>query len=126
MPARHTFALASLALVLTMAAPAAQMVADRVPLTYDVIHLHNGGECHGTLTVDKWKFVYTSADQPQDSRTWKITDLKAVESKTPDQLILRSTESGKATLGLDKNYKFRVLGAGIEHEVASWMNDRVK
>lgn len=110
----------------TAATLCAQMVADRVPLTYNVIHLHSGGECRGTLTVDKWKFVYTSTDRPQDSRTWKVTDLKQVESKTPDSLIFRSTESGKATLGMDKNYKFRVLGAGIEHDVAAWMDDRVK
>jgi hypothetical protein len=123
---RLALALASLAVLLTGAAPSAQMVADRVPLTFNVIHLHNGGECRGTFTIDKWKFVYTSTDRPQDSRTWKVTDLKEVESKTPDQLILRSTESGKATLGMDKNYKFKVLGAGIEHDVVAWMNDRVK
>lgn len=125
MRARLVLAVALLALA-AVARPFAQMVADRVPLTYDVIHLHTNGQCHGKLTVDKWKFTYESSDRPQDSRTWKVTELKAVESKTRDQLILRSTESNKSTLGQDKNYKFKVLGAGIEHEVASWMNDRVK
>ena len=105
---------------------AQKMVGDRVPLSFEVVHQHNTGECRGTFTIDKWKFTYESVDRPQDSRSWRLTDIKEFESKTPAQLIVRTRESGKATLGQDKNYKFKVLGAGIDPDVVFWMNDRVK
>ncbi len=105
---------------------AQKMVGDRVPLSFEVVHQHNSGECRGTFTIDKWKFTYESVDRPQDSRSWRLTDIKEFESKTPAQLIVRTRESGKATLGQDKNYKFKVLGAGIDPDVVFWMNDRVK
>lgn len=104
----------------------AQMVGDRVPLRFDVEHEHNGGKCSGTLTIDKWTFVYESIDRPQDSRTWKITEIDKVESKNPRDLVLKTTESGKSTLGQGRNYKFRVLGSGIDADVVAWMQDRVQ
>lgn len=107
-------------------AGAAQSINDRVPLSFDVEHEHNGGKCRGTLTVDKWTFVYESMDRPEDSRSWKITQIDKVESKTRGELVLRTTESGKSTLGQGRNYKFRVLGGGIDPEVVSWMQDRVQ
>ncbi len=108
-------------------APAhAQSINDRVPLSFDVEHEHNGGKCRGTLTIDKWKFVYDSFDRPQDSRTWKITEIDKVESKNPRELVLKTTESGKSTLGQGRNYKFRVLGSGIDPDVVAWMQDRVQ
>jgi hypothetical protein len=109
----------------TMAA-GAQMVGDRVPLRFDVEHEHNGGKCSGTLTIDKWTFVYESIDRPQDNRTWKITQIDKVESKNPRELVLKTTESGASTLGQGRNYKFRVLGAGIDADVVAWMQDRVQ
>lgn len=115
------------ALACVAAAPAgAQSVNDRVPLTFQVEHTHNNGSCRGTLTIDKWRFAYDSVDRPEDSRSWKITEIEKVESKTPRDLVLRTTESGKKTLGQGRNYKFRVLGGGIDPEVAAWMQDRVQ
>ena len=126
MGSRRMAVLAIAGMVLSAGALSAQMIGDRVPMDFQVVHQHNTGECRGTLTIDKWKFTYTSVDRPEDSRTWKVTDIKEFESKTRDQLIVRSRESGKATLGLDKNYRFKVLGAGIDPDVVFWMNDRVK
>lgn len=122
---RSSVLLAALAFGLAPLA-GAQMVGDRVPLSFDVEHEHNSGRCHGTLTIDKWKFVYESIDRPQDSRTWKITEIDKVESKNPRELVLKTTESGKSTLGQGRNYKFRVLGAGIDPDVVAWMQDRVQ
>lgn len=105
----------------------AQSINDRVPLSFEVEHTHNGGgKCRGTLTVDKWRFTYDSVDKPEDSRTWKITEVNEVESKTPRQLTLKTTESGAKTLGQGRNYKFNVLGRGIDPDVVAWMQDRVK
>lgn len=102
----------------------AQTAADRVPITYAVEHVHSTGSCKGELIIDKWRFTYTSTDRPQDSREWKLTDLKQAESKTPNELILRTRESGKGTLGQDRNYKFRIPG-GIPRDVIDYMNDRI-
>ena len=103
----------------------AQQVQDRVPLTLAVEHQHVRGSCKGELVIDKWVFTYTSTDRPEDSRTWKLTDLKEAESKIPTELILRSRESGAKTLGQDKNYKFKVP-AGLARDVLDYMNDRIK
>ena len=54
----------------------AQSVADRVPITYAVEHAHSTGSCKGELIIDKWRFAYTSTDRQEDSREWKLTDLK--------------------------------------------------
>lgn len=104
----------------------AQDVADRLPLKYEVVHNHKKGSCNGVLTIEKWTFTYVSADRPEDSRTWKVTDIKEVESKTSDELVLKTRESGAKTLGQDRNYKFKVAGAGIEREVVDYMNSRVR
>ena len=53
-----------------------------------------------------------------------MTELKAAESKKPDEVILRTRESGAKTLGQDKNYKFKVPG-GIDKAVVDYMNDRI-
>ena len=101
----------------------AQPPADRVPITFAVEHLHNTGSCKGELKVDKWLFSYRSADRPDDNRDWKLTELKAAESKKPDELILRTRDSVKG-LGLDKNYKFKVPG-GMDRALLDYMNDRI-
>jgi len=106
------------------AAAAAQLVADRVPLKIPVEHMHKMGSCKGELTIDKWRFTFTSADKPEDSREWKLTDLKEAESKTPDELVLKTRESGMKTLGQERNYKFKVPG-GIERAIVDYMNDRI-
>ena len=111
-------------LVASLAGPAtAQNPADRVPITFAVEHLHNTGSCKGELKVDKWLFSYRSADRPDDDRDWKLTELKAAESKKPNELVLRTRDSVKG-LGLDKNYKFRVPG-GMDRAVLDYMNDRI-
>lgn len=110
---------------LASAAPC-QDVGERVPLKYRVEHNHRSGSCKGELTIDKWVFTYTSEDRPEDGRTWKVTDLKEVQSKTPQELVLKTKESSAAMLGQDRNYKFKVLGGGIEREVVDYMNRRVK
>ncbi len=117
--------LAAVLWILT-ATTGAQPIGDRVPLSFEVVHLHNTGECHGTLTIDKWKFSFESADRPEDSRAWKITEIDKVESRHPHELVLRTAESGKSTLGQGRNYKFRVLGAGIAPDIVAWMQDRVQ
>lgn len=122
---RFSALVAAVALILAATA-GAQMIGDRMPMTFDVVHLHNSGECHGTLTIDKWKFTYESVDRPEDSRTWKITEIDKVESKNPRELVLKTTESGKSTLGQGRNYKFRVLGSGIDPDIVAWMQDRVQ
>ena len=101
----------------------AQSPADRVPITFAVEHLHTTGSCKGELKVDKWLFSYRSADRPDDDRDWKLTELKAAESKKPNELVLRTRDSVKG-LGLDKNYKFRVPG-GMDRAVLDYMNDRI-
>ena len=101
----------------------AQPPADRVPITFAVEHLHNTGSCKGELKVDKWLFSYRSAERPDDDRDWKLTELKAAESKKPNELVLRTRDSVKG-LGLDKNYKFRVPG-GMDRAVLDYMNDRI-
>jgi hypothetical protein len=111
-------------LVAGLAGPVmAQSPADRVPITFTVEHLHTTGSCKGELTVDKWLFTYRSTDRPDDDRDWKLTELKAAESKKPNELILRTRESVKA-LGLDKNYKFKVHG-GMDRALLDYMNDRI-
>jgi len=102
-----------------------QDVGDRVPLTYSVEHKHRTGSCKGELVIDKWAFTFTSQDKPEDSRTWKVTQVKDVESKTPDELVLKTKESSAGTLGQDRNYKLTVLGGGIQKEVVDYMNRRV-
>jgi hypothetical protein len=114
----------SAVLVAGLAGPAtAQNPADRAPITFAVEHLHNTGSCKGELKVDKWLFSYRSADRPDDDRDWKLTELKAAESKKPNELVLRTRDSVKG-LGLDKNYKFRVPG-GMDRAVLDYMNDRI-
>jgi len=111
-------------LLAVLAVPAmAQSPADRVPITFAVEHLHNTGSCKGELKVDKWLFSYRSADRPADDRDWKLTELKAAESKKPNELILRTRDSVKG-LGLDKNYKFKVPG-GMDRALLDYMNDRI-
>ena len=102
---------------------AVQSPAERVPITIAVEHLHTTGSCKGELTVDKWLFSYRSADRPDDNRDWKLTELRAAESKKPNELTLRTRQSGKA-LGLDKNYRFRVPG-GVDRALLDYMNDRI-
>jgi len=102
---------------------AAQSPADRVPIHIAVEHLHNTGSCKGELIVDKWLFSYRSTDRPNDDRDWKLTELKAAESKKPDELVLRTRDSVRG-LGLDKNYKFRVPG-GLDRKVLDYMNERI-
>jgi hypothetical protein len=92
-------------LVAGLAGPVmAQSPVDRVPITFAVEHLHATGSCKGELKLDKWLFSYRSADRPDDDRDWKLTELKAAESKKPNELVLRTRDSVKC-LGLDKNYK---------------------
>jgi len=100
-----------------------QPPADRVPITIVVEHVHKSGSCKGELTVDKWLFTYRSADRPEDNRDWKLTELKAAESKNPAELTLKTRESGKVS-GLDKNYRFKVPG-GMDRAVLDFMNDRI-
>jgi hypothetical protein len=113
-----------LAAVSVGATPAlAQSPADRVPITIAVEHMHKTGSCKGELTVDKWLFTYRSSDRPEDNRDWKLTELKAAESKNPTELTLRTRESEKV-IGLDKNYKFKVAG-GIDRALLDYMKDRI-
>jgi hypothetical protein len=122
-----TLALVSIALSTPLAlAVRAQDVGERVPLKYPVEHNHRNGSCRGELTIDKWVFTYTSEDRPEDSRSWKVTDVKEVSSKTPQELVVKTKESSVGTIGQDRNYKFKVLGAGIEREVVDFMIRRVK
>jgi len=95
----------------------------RVPIQVAVEDLHNTGSCKGELIVDKWLFSYRSTDRPNDNRDWKLTELKAAESKKPDELVLRTRDTVRG-LGLDKNYKFRVPG-GIDRKVLDYMNERI-
>jgi hypothetical protein len=108
---------ASLAVVLL-----AQTPADRVPITVAVEHLHSTGSCKGELTIDKWLFTYRSADRPEDNRDWKLTELRSAESRKPTELVFRTRESG--TLGLDKNYKFRVPG-GLDRDLFAYISERI-
>ena len=101
----------------------AQGPADRVPVTIAVEHVHKTGSCKGELTIDKWLFTYRSPERPQDDRDWKLTELKAAESKNPTELTLRTRESEKV-IGLDKNYKFKVP-AGIDRGLLDYMKDRI-
>jgi hypothetical protein len=122
---RPTFATLTVVLSTSLAAGGlAQAPADRVPITFAVEHLHTMGSCKGELTIDKWLFTYRSGDRPQDNRDWKLVELKAAESKKPDELVFRTRESGASTLGLDKNYKFKVPG-GMDRELLAYMNDRI-
>ena len=73
----------------------AQSPAERVPITLAVEHLHTTGSCKGELTIDKWLFTYRSTERPEDDRDWKLTELKAAESKKPNELVLRTRESGE-------------------------------
>jgi hypothetical protein len=110
--------------VVALAVPAwAQPPADRVPITITVEHVHKSGSCKGELTVDKWLFTYRSTDRPEDNRDWKLTELKAAESKNPAELTLKTRESGKVS-GLDKSYRFRVPG-GLDRALLDYMNDRI-
>ncbi len=124
MTLRTRFALLAIFSTTLASVAPAQSPADRVPFTFAVEHLHGMGSCKGELTIDKWLFTYESSDRPEDSREWKMTELKAAESKKPDELILRTRESGAKTLGQDKNYKFKVPG-GIDKAVVDYMNDRI-
>ena len=111
-------------LVIAVVGPAtAQGPADRVPIHIAVEHLHNTGSCKGELIVDKWLFSYRSSDRPADDRDWKLTELKAAESKKPNELVLRTRDTVKG-LGLDKNYKFRVPG-GLDRAVLDYMSERI-
>lgn len=101
----------------------AQAPADRVPIAIAVEHMHKTGSCKGELTIDKWLFTYRSSDRPEDNRDWKLTELKAAESKNPTELTLRTRESEKV-IGLDKNYKFKVPG-GIDRALLDYMKDRI-
>ncbi len=101
----------------------AQDPADHMPIHIQVEHLHNTGSCKGELIVDKWLFSYRSTDRPNDDRDWKLTELKAAESKKPDELVLRTRDTVRG-LGLDKNYKFRVPG-GLDRKVLDYMNERI-
>ncbi|MFN8058401.1 MAG: hypothetical protein U0Q12_04500 [Vicinamibacterales bacterium] len=102
-------------------------VASRLPLTYKVAHNRSAAkDCTGELVIDKWQFKYESADCPDESRTWRTTEIADVESKRPDELVLKSRESGAKTLGLERNFKFKVLGSGIEPDVVRYMRERVK
>jgi hypothetical protein len=110
--------------IVVVAGPAtAQRPADRVPIHIAVEHLHNTGSCKGELVIDKWLFSYRSSDRPADDRDWKLTELKAAESKKPNELVLRTRDSVRG-LGLDKNYKFRVPG-GMDRAVLDFMNERI-
>ena len=121
---RSQSAVAFMTVLVGLAGPvAAQPPADRVPITFAVEHQHSTGSCKGELTIDKWLFTYRSSDRPDDDRDWKLTELKAAESKKPNELILRTRESVKG-LGLDKNYKFKVPG-GMDRAVLDYMNDRI-
>jgi hypothetical protein len=105
-------------------AATAQTPAERVPITLAVEHLHNTGSCKGELTIDKWLFTYRSSDRPADDRDWKLTELRSAESKKPDELVFRTRESGVKTLGLDKNYKFRVPG-GLDRALFAYITERI-
>jgi hypothetical protein len=125
MLSRPRIAIALIAIVAATAIVLAQSPADRVPFSIPVEHIHSmGANCKGELTIDKWLFSYRSSDKPEDNRDWKMTELKAAESKKPDELILRTRESGAKTLGQDKNYKFKVPG-GMDKAVVDYMNDRI-
>lgn len=115
--------LAALVAITVAGAAAAQNPADRVPIHIAVEHLHNTGSCKGELIIDKWLFSYRSTDRPTDNRDWKLTELKAAESKKPDELVLKTRDSVRG-LGLDKNYKFRVPG-GLDRKVLDYMNERI-
>ena len=91
---RSQSAVAFMTVLVGLAGPvAAQPPADRVPITFAVEHQHSTGSCKGELTIDKWLFTYRSGDRPDDDRDWKLTELKAAESKKPNELILRTRES---------------------------------
>jgi hypothetical protein len=110
--------------VVALGVPArAQVPADRVPITIAVEHVHKSGSCKGELTVDKWLFTYRSTERPEDNRDWKLTELKAAESKNPSELTLKTRESGKVS-GLDKSYRFKVPG-GLDRALLDYMNDRI-
>jgi hypothetical protein len=117
--------LTALAFALATGVVQAQTVADRVPLKFAVEHAHKTGSCRGELTIDKWRFSYVSSDRPEDSREWKLTELREAESKIPTELTLKTRESSTKTLGLDRNYKFKMLGAPLDRDVLDYMNDRI-
>ena len=116
-------ALPALVVIAVAGSATAQHPADRVPIHIAVEHLHNTGSCKGELIVDKWLFSYRSTDRPNDDRDWKLTELKAAESKKPNELVLRTRDTVRG-LGLDKNYKFRVPG-GLDRAVVDYMNERI-
>lgn len=117
------FALLATAILIVGTPALAQSPADRVPITIPVEHVHKTGSCKGQLTVDKWLFTYRSAEKPEDNRDWKLTELKAAESKNPTEFTLKTRESGMVT-GLDKNYRFKVPG-GIDRALLDYMKDRI-
>jgi hypothetical protein len=115
--------LPALVIVVVTGPVRAQRPADRVPIHIAVEHLHNTGSRKGELIVDKWLFSYRSSDRPADDRDWKLAELKAAESKKPNELVLRTRDTVRG-LGLDKNYKFRVPGA-LDRAVLDYMNERI-
>jgi hypothetical protein len=116
-------ALLALLTIVTAVVAAAQSPADRVPIHIAVEHLHQTGSCKGELIVDKWLFSYRSTDGPNDDRDWKLTALKAAESKKPDELVLRTRDTVRG-LGSTRSSNFRVPG-GLDRKVLDYMNERI-
>jgi hypothetical protein len=88
-----------------------------------VEHLHNTGSCKGELTVDKWLFSYRSTDRQTTTGDWKLTELKAAESKKPaNSCSVHATRSRASGSTRTTSFEYP---RGWTAPVLDYMNDRI-
>jgi hypothetical protein len=86
------------------ATPATQEKSDEQ--RYRAQHDHTFGSCNGQLVITLDRIVYESVTAMGHSRQWTLRDIKEIKSDSPYMLEI--------TPFTGDNYKFQLLGTGID------------
>jgi len=96
------------------------------PIVVEVEHKHNFGSCEGRLTFKEEGVVFQSYDRKQDSRSWKYVDLRWIDRPSPYEVSIKTTERELSTAGRQRDFDFRIKGAGMPDTSFDLVADRIK
>jgi len=101
----------------TTATPGAIPAPSAILATYDAKHHHLIGSCQGTLILSDNAITYESPDRIEDSRIWKLVDIKKVEQNGVYKLKVEPFKGG--------SFEFELIGKAIDSSEFRQLADRI-
>jgi hypothetical protein len=96
------------------------------PIEVEVEHKHNFGSCQGKLLFKEDRVVFQSYDRKQDSRSWKYSDLRWIDRPSSYEISIKSNERATSSFGRQRDFDFRIKGAGMPDASYELVADKIK